>query len=65
MAEGVAASILYLTVATLEPVLEAVGDAEIAVPRRQTFYGADEIFIYDPAANVIGFAAPAGGQEQA
>jgi len=59
VAESIAASVLYLSVASLDPVLAAIGDAGIVVPRRTTFYGADEIFVRDPAGNVIGFAAPA------
>jgi catechol 2,3-dioxygenase-like lactoylglutathione lyase family enzyme len=48
---------LYLKVAALDPVLAALGDADIAVPRRTTFYGADEIFVRDPAGNLVGLAA--------
>jgi len=54
----VSASVLYVSVPALDPVIEALAGAPIAVPRRRTFYGADEIFIKDPAGNLIGFAAP-------
>lgn len=57
--DRVSASLLYLSVAALDPVLAALPDAPVAVPRRRTFYGADEIFLLDPAGNVIGFAAQA------
>jgi hypothetical protein len=57
-AGNIAASVLYLSVPDLDPVIEALADAPVAVARRQTFYGADEIFIQDPAGNLIGFAAP-------
>ncbi len=30
--------------------------AEIVVPRRTTFYGSTEIFVREPAGNVVGFA---------
>jgi hypothetical protein len=56
-----AACIVYLTVGALEPVLVAVADAPVVVARRQTFYGSDEIFVEDPAGNVIGFSAPGAG----
>ncbi|MEJ0048338.1 MAG: VOC family protein [Rhodospirillales bacterium] len=54
----IGAAALYLKVAALDPVLAALGDsAEIVVARRTTFYGADEIFVRDPAGNLIGLAA--------
>jgi hypothetical protein len=43
----------------LGPVLAVLGDAPVAVPRRTTFYGADEIFLYEPGGNIIGLSAPA------
>ncbi len=55
---AVQASVLYLSVPSLEPVLALLADAPVAVARRTTFYGADEIFVEDPAGNIIGFAAP-------
>jgi hypothetical protein len=33
-----------------------VGDYELLVPRRKTFYGAEEIFVREPGGNVVGFA---------
>ncbi len=57
VAERVTGSVLYLSVAELDPVIAALGDARVIVPRRKTFYGADEIFVLDPAGNVIGFSA--------
>lgn len=56
---GVGASVLYLGVGTIDAVLAVLGDAPVVVERRKTFYGADEIFVRDPAGNVIGFSAPA------
>ena len=52
-------SLLYIRVAALDAVLAAVPAGDIVVPRRTTFYGADEVYVRDPAGNVIGFAAPA------
>jgi uncharacterized glyoxalase superfamily protein PhnB len=34
----------------------AVAGAEVVVPRRTTFYGSTEIFVREPAGNVVGFA---------
>jgi uncharacterized glyoxalase superfamily protein PhnB len=61
MARDVRASVLYLTVSAIDTVLEALGEIDIALPRRTTFYGADEVWVRDPAGNVIGFAAFPGG----
>ncbi len=57
VAQAVQASVLYITVASLAPILDATAAAPVAVARRTTFYGADEIFVQDPAGNIIGFAA--------
>jgi catechol 2,3-dioxygenase-like lactoylglutathione lyase family enzyme len=55
---GIGAGVVYISVATLDPVIAALGDAaDIAVARRKTFYGADEIFVRDPAGNLVGLAA--------
>ena len=59
VAGSVTASVLYISVAALQPVLDALPEAPVAVARRTTFYGADEVFLRDPAGNIIGFAAPA------
>jgi uncharacterized glyoxalase superfamily protein PhnB len=48
---------LFCEVADLEPVIEAVKGCEVVVPRRRAPYGADEIYVREPAGNVIGFAA--------
>jgi catechol 2,3-dioxygenase-like lactoylglutathione lyase family enzyme len=49
-------SMLFFEVAKLDPVLDALEGVEHVVPRRQTFYGADEVFVRDPAGNLVGFA---------
>jgi catechol 2,3-dioxygenase-like lactoylglutathione lyase family enzyme len=51
------ASILFIEVESLDPVLAAVDGVPVVVPRRTTFYGADEIFVREPGGNIIGFAA--------
>jgi uncharacterized glyoxalase superfamily protein PhnB len=55
MASGTAT--IFVEVETLDPLIEALGDTEVIVPRRQTFYGMDEIFVRSPCGTVIGFAA--------
>jgi hypothetical protein len=49
-------SVLYLEVADLSAIERAVAGHELLVPRRKTFYGAEEIFVREPGGNVIGFA---------
>lgn len=47
---------LYIQVDKLQPVLEAMKNANIVVPLRTTFYGATEIGVKDPAGHVTVFA---------
>lgn len=49
-------SILFVQVASLDAVERALAGVEPVVPRRKTFYGADEIFVREPAGNIVGFA---------
>ena len=57
---------LYLGVDDLEAVIRALDGVEPVVPRRRTFYGADEIGWREPGGHVVLFArqapdaAPAG-----
>ena len=51
---------LYLEVDSLEAVLARLTKAEVVVPRRRTFYGADELFVRTPCGHVVGFAQQAG-----
>lgn len=55
MADGT--TTLFIEVDDLDTVIAAIGDAEILVPRRQTFYGMDEVFVRAPCGTIIGFAA--------
>lgn len=57
-------AILFIEVDSLEPVLEALEGIEAVVPRRQTFYGADEFVVREPAGNLVGFAAFTSDSEQ-
>jgi uncharacterized glyoxalase superfamily protein PhnB len=53
---------LYVEVDNLEQTISAVQGAEIVVPRRTTFYGADEVGIKDPAGHFVTFAQFAAQQ---
>jgi uncharacterized glyoxalase superfamily protein PhnB len=48
---------LFVEVESVDDVLENLEDAEVVVPRRQTFYGMDEIFVRAPCGTLVGFAA--------
>jgi len=60
LARGVHAApvCLYIDVDDLDAVIASVKHAPVVVPRRTTAYGADEIFVRDPAGNMVGFAKP-------
>lgn len=51
---------LYLEVGDLATVESALQGMKLALPKRQTFYGATEIGVQDPAGNVIMFAQMGG-----
>jgi uncharacterized glyoxalase superfamily protein PhnB len=55
MAAG--ATTLFIEVDTLDDVVAALEGADVVVPRRQTFYGMDEIFVRAPCGTLVGFAA--------
>jgi uncharacterized glyoxalase superfamily protein PhnB len=50
---------LYIEVSDIAAVERAVEGMEVVVPRRQTFYGADEIGVREPGGNVVLFGQPA------
>jgi len=53
---------LFCRMAHLDAIIERLEGAEIAIPRRRTFYGADEIYVRTVGGHMIGFAAfPPGG----
>ena len=54
---------LFIEVADLDSVIDALVDPEVIVPRRQTFYGMDELFVRAPCGTVVGFAARVEGGE--
>ncbi|MBT8404399.1 MAG: hypothetical protein KJP18_11105 [Gemmatimonadetes bacterium] len=49
---------LFVKVDALDPLVDALAPYPVVVPRRQTFYGMDEIFVLAPCGTVVGFAAP-------
>jgi hypothetical protein len=51
-------ALLYIEVSDIVAVEAAVRGAEIAVPRRKTFYGMDEIGVREPGGNIVLFAQP-------
>lgn len=49
-------SVLFIEVDDIEGIARALEGVAHLVPRRKTFYGADEIIVTDPAGNVLTFA---------
>lgn len=47
---------LFITVDDLDSVQKTLDGIEPVVPRRKTFYGADELIVREPAGNVVTFA---------
>jgi uncharacterized glyoxalase superfamily protein PhnB len=56
-------SFLYIDVDDLNGALAAVGDAEVVMPVRSTFYGAREFGVKDPVGHYVIFAQQ-GAAEQ-
>jgi len=56
-------SVLFLEIESLEGMEEKLLGlgGSVAVPRRHTFYGADEIFIRSPGGHIVGLAVFGGG----
>jgi uncharacterized glyoxalase superfamily protein PhnB len=54
-----AAAAIYLEVDDFDAVEARIPkDADVVVPRRVAPYGSTEIFVRDPAGNMVGFAQP-------
>jgi uncharacterized glyoxalase superfamily protein PhnB len=53
-------SMLFIEVDDLDVVADALQGITPVVPRRTTFYGADELIVREPAGNVVTFAHFAG-----
>jgi len=58
LADTPAGTSLYIEVSDIAAVERAVQGIEVVVPRRQTFYGADEIGVREPGGNLVMFAQP-------
>ena len=52
-------SFLYIDVDDLDAIATALKGVTPVIPRRKTFYGAEELIVRDPAGNVVTFAQPA------
>ncbi len=53
---------LFVEVEDLDAVITALGEtADLVVPRRQTFYGMDELFVRAPCGTLVAFAAQIPG----
>lgn len=50
------AAALFVEVDDLDAVIARLGDAPVFLPRRQTFYGADEIGVVEPGGHHVTFA---------
>jgi len=48
---------LFIEVEDLDSVIDSLVDPDVVVPRRQTFYGMDELFVRAPCGTLVGFAA--------
>jgi len=51
---------LFIEVSDIVSVQRALDGIEVVVPRRQTFYGMDEIGVREPGGHVVMFAQPIG-----
>lgn len=51
---------LFIEVSDIESVVQALAGIDAVVPRRQTFYGMDEIGVREPGGHVVMFAQPTG-----
>jgi uncharacterized glyoxalase superfamily protein PhnB len=49
-------SFLFIQVDDIEDVERRLAGVELVVPRRKTFYGADELVVREPAGNAVTFA---------
>lgn len=55
---------LFAEVDDLDEALKATAGVEVLVPRRQTFYGMDEVFVRAPCGTLVGLAAKTATEEQ-
>ena len=57
---GRGTSTLFIEVEEIDGLLPKLEGLEVVVPRRETFYGMDEIFVRAPCGTLVGFAARTG-----
>ena len=60
LSSGGVSSMLYIRVDDLDKTIQALGDVDIVVPPRTTFYGAREIWVREPGGHVVGFSEMSG-----
>ena len=53
-------TMLFIEVDDISAVEQALTGIHQHVPRRLTFYGAEELFVYEPGGNLVGFAQMRG-----
>jgi hypothetical protein len=51
-------NMFFCEVESLDRTIESLGDHDVVVPRRQTFYGMDELFVRAPCGSIVGLAEP-------
>jgi uncharacterized glyoxalase superfamily protein PhnB len=49
-------SFLFIEVDDVDEIDRLLGGANYVIPRRKTFYGADEVIVREPSGNVVAFA---------
>lgn len=49
-------SFLYIEVDDVDEIDRLLAGTNYVIPRRKTFYGADEVIVREPAGNVVAFA---------
>lgn len=54
---GAGVTTLFIEVDAIDPLERALAGVPLLLPRRQTFYGMDEIFVQAPCGTIVGFAA--------
>lgn len=54
--EGIDRAMIYIEVNSFDEIIDVANKYDIVKPEHMTDYGAREIYIRDPAGNVIGFA---------
>ena len=55
---------LYIEVADLDRTLGRLGEVQVVVPRKETFYGTTEVFVRTPGGHIVGLSQLVGGESQ-